>query len=192
MKANELVEFLIQADGPISARSLIEVSIHLPHRGSRWVASFRDERGQRVWQTTGLRDRKAALALARHWEREAKRKRAAQGAAPPRLTVRVRPGGTESQQGCLSQKEVAVILKISERAVREIEKRAIEKLRRHPLLKRVWREWQTGEVKEATYQDSRRWMLSRAECAAVYGLAKTPTERQVLKKLIALVQDDGE
>jgi hypothetical protein len=136
-----------------------------------------------VWRSTGLREREPALALAREWEADAKRKRTAQGAVPPRLTIRVRPGST-----CLSQKEVAAILKISERAVRQIEKTAIEKLRRHPVLRGIWREWETGEVEEATSRGSSQWLLSRAEIAAIYALARTPVERQAVRKLVAIAQ----
>jgi hypothetical protein len=148
----------------------------------RWVAAFRDANGRQVWRSTGLRDREPALALARRWEGEAKRRRAVQPAAPPKLTIRVRPGST-----CLSQKEVAAILKISERAVRQIEKTAIEKLRRHPVLRGIWREWETGEMKEATSRGSSQWALSRAEIAAVYALARTPFEQGALKKLLRLI-----
>ncbi|MCX6926223.1 MAG: hypothetical protein NT154_23900 [Verrucomicrobia bacterium] len=183
MRPNEIVEILIQADGPVCARALIEVSVHLPNRGTRWVAAFRDENGRKVWRTTGLRDRKAAMAVAQRWEADAKRERTAQGAVPPGPTIRVRPGST-----CLSQKEVAAILRISERAVRQIEKTAIEKLRRNPVLKGIWREWETGEMKEAAFQASSQGMLSRAEIAAIYALARTPAERQAVKKLIAIAQ----
>jgi hypothetical protein len=182
MEPHEIVEILIRAGGPVSARRLVEVSIHLPHRGTRWVASFRDETGRRVWRTTGMRDREPALALAKEWEADAKRRRAAQGALPPKPTIRLQSGST-----CLSQKEVAAILRISERAVRQIEKTAIEKLRRNPLLREIWRELETGEIKEATSRASSQWVLSRAEIAAVYALARTPAERQVLRKLLAFI-----
>jgi hypothetical protein len=183
MRPNELVEILIQADGPVCARALIEVSVHLPSRGTRWVAAFRGETGRKVWRSTGLRERESAMALAREWEADAKRKRLAQGAVPPRFTIRVRPGST-----CLSQKEVAVILRISERAVRQIEKTAIEKLRRHPVLQGLWREFETGEMKEAMSRGSSQWALSRTEIAAIYALTRTPEERQAVKKLIAIAQ----
>ena len=179
----EIVAILIETDGPVDARSLVEVSVHLPRRGTRWVAAFRDANGRQVWRTTGLRERQPALVLARRWEAQAKRQRAAQPAAPPKLTIRVRPGST-----CLSQKEVAAILRISDRAVRQTEKTAIEKLRRNPLLRDIWRELGTGEIKEAASRGSSPWALSRAEIAAVYALAKTPAERQALRKLLALTQ----
>src|ERR1035437_5982550 len=92
MGPHDIVEILIQADGPVSARRLVEVSVHLPNRGTRWLASFRDGTGRQVWRTTRMRDRSAALALGQRWEQEAKCKRAAQGAAPRKPTIRVRPG----------------------------------------------------------------------------------------------------
>lgn len=186
MQPHDIVEILIQTDSPVSARRLLEVSVHLPRRGTRWVASFRDATGRQVWRSTGLRDREPALALARQWETAAKRKRSGQGAVPARLTIRVRPGSAGQGPGGLSQKEVAAILRISERAVREIERRALDKLRRHPALKQLFREWQTGEIKEGALRAAPQWRLSRAEIAAVSALAETPIERQALRKLLAL------
>jgi hypothetical protein len=84
----------------------------------------------------------------------------------------------------LSQKEVGVILKLSERAIRAIERRAIEKLRNHPALKEIWREWQGRGIEEAHVPD---WHLSRAEIDALYHLARTSEERRVLRKLMALI-----
>ena len=189
MEPREIVQILIETDGPVSARSLIEVSVHLPRRGTRWVASFRDERGRHIWRSTGLRKREPALALARRWEAEAKRKRSVQTAVVPKLTLRVRPGGAEREHGCLSQKEVATIMRISERAVREIERRAFDKLRRHPALVSLWREWNTGELDETASPARRAQALSREEVAAVFSLARTPAERQVIQKLLALTQN---
>jgi DNA-directed RNA polymerase specialized sigma subunit len=131
MRPNELIEILIEADGPVCVRILIESSVHLPNRSSRWVASFRDENGQPVWKSTGARDKKTAMAMAKEWEQEAKRKRAAQGAVPRKPTIRVRAGSGEREAGLLSQQEVAAVLRISVRAVRAIEQRAFYKLRCH-------------------------------------------------------------
>jgi DNA-binding CsgD family transcriptional regulator len=183
----EIVKILIETDGPVSARRLVEVSLHLPRRGTKWVAAFRDANGRQVWRTTGLREREPALALARRWEAEAKRRRAAQPAAPPKLTMRVRPGSAERQEGCLTQAEVAALLRISQRTVREIEHRALAKLRSHPALKHFWREWQTCQIREMALRASRQWTLNRAEVAAVYGLARTPFERRAVRKLLALI-----
>jgi len=188
MEARQIVEMLLAADGPIGIRTLFDASVHLPPRGSLWVAAYRDDTGRPIWRTTRLRRRGAALALAKEWENEAKRKRAAQGALPRRPSIRVRPRSGERDLGLLTPREVATILRISERAVREIERRAFDKIRQHPAMREFWREHETGEVKEATAPTDSAWMLSRAEIDAVYALARTPTEQQVLRKLLALTQ----
>jgi hypothetical protein len=188
VRPNEIVEILIQTDGPMRARTLMDASVHLPRRSSRWVAAFRDETGRQVWRTTGLHEKQPALALAKEWEAEARRKREAHGPLPRKPTIRVRHGSGERELGLFSQKEVAAIFRISERAVREIERRAFDKLRRHPALKNFWREWQTGEIKETSLRVSKQWTLSRAEVAAVYALAGTTVERRALMKLLALTQ----
>ena len=187
MDPHEIVRILIETGSPVSARRLVEVSIHRPRRGTRWVAAFRDATGRQIWRSTGLRERESALAVAKEWEADAKRKRAAQGAVPPRLTIRVRSGSPEKERGCLSQKEVGAILGMSERAVRDVERRALEKLRRHPSLRDFWREWTTGDIKETRLPVAKQWTLSRAEIAAVNGLAQTPIERRALRKLLALL-----
>jgi hypothetical protein len=78
MTAAALSQVLLQPSAGLNARNLIEASVHLPHRGRRWIATFRDEAGTQVWKATGLTDRKAAQAIADELEAEAKRKRAAQ------------------------------------------------------------------------------------------------------------------
>ena len=190
MNGSDIVEILIQAEEPLCARDLIEASVHLPKRGSRYVAAYRGETGRRVWRTTGLRNRAAALAQARKWEIEAQRKRASQGPVPRKPTIRVRAGSGERELGLLTQKEVAMILKISERAVRQIELRAFEKLRQHPVLKEFWQEYQTGEIKEADLPQFNRCVLSRAEIAALYSLAYSAAERHALTKLLALAAEE--
>lgn len=149
MRPNEIVEHLLQAEGPLCARTLIDASTHLPRRN----------------------DRKPALAS---------------GSKPCKPTIRVRPGSGERELGLLTQREVAIILRISERAVRQIEKRAFDKIRRHPALREFWREWTTEEIKEAALSVSTERPLTGAEIAAVYGLARSPAERQALRKLFAL------
>jgi hypothetical protein len=67
-----------------------------------------------------LTNREAALALAEQWEEEARQRRKSADALPKKPTIRVRPGGAEHGVGLLSQREVAVLLRISERAVREM------------------------------------------------------------------------
>lgn len=184
MTATALVQAPRQGTHRPSARDILEASIHLPRRGRLYVASFRDENGRQRWKATGLSDRRAALIVAQEWEAEARRRRAAQIAPPSKALIRVRrPSGT-GEQLQFTQKEVALLLRISERAVREIEKRAVEKLRRHPVLRRLWREWQTGEIKEGSSSATGQ-QLSRSDIAALYGLVRTPAERELLSKLLA-------
>jgi len=180
MGPRRIVEILIAADGPVCVRSLVDASVHKPTRSTVWVAAFRDETGRRVWKSTGLRDSEAALTLASEWEAAARRKRPAQG--------RVSPRSSERQVGLMTQKEVAAILRISERTVRQIEKTALAKLRRHPALRNAWREWMSGEVEESSFTAGSGWALTRAEVAAVYGLTRTPEERRAVTKLLALTQ----
>jgi hypothetical protein len=186
VEPKRIVEILIAADGPVCVRSLVDASVHRPARSSRWVASFRDGTGRQVWRSTGLSDRRAALILAQEWEAQAKRNRAAQRALLRKPSTRVRPGSGEQHLGLLTQREVAAVLRISERAVREIERRAFDKLRR--ALRDFWREHETGEIREAAVPTPSAWTLSRAEAAAVYALAQTPQERQAVRKLIGLTQ----
>jgi hypothetical protein len=184
MTIPELLEVLLEAEGPICMEALIdEASVHLPRRGSVWVASYRDENGVQRWRSTGQRDRVAAQTIAGKLEAEARRKRAAQAPRPAKPTIRVRAGSAEHALGFLSQKEVAIVMKISERAVRAIERRAFDKLRRHPALRQFWDEWQGGGIEEAGLE----WQLSPTETAALYALARTPEERQVLRKVMALM-----
>jgi len=190
MQPDDIIEILLQSDVPVDLESLIdEASVHLPRRSTRWVAAFRDSTGRRAWRTTGFRDRTSALALANEWESRARRGEAVQPPSPGKAAIRVRPGSAERGVGMLSQAEVAIIMGISERAVRQIEQRAIEKLRRHPALRDFWREYTTGDVKEAALP-TRSWSeLTRAEVAALYGLARTSEERLAIRKMLDLMQD---
>jgi len=133
-----------------------------------------------------LTDARAALELATTWEEDARQQRLAQGGGTRKPTIRVRAGSAERQVGLLTQAEVAAILRISQRAVREIERRAFHKLRKHPALKTFWREWQTGEVEEAVGAVSCYGALTGAERAALYALVRTRPERQTLRKLLRL------
>ena len=121
------------------------------------------------------------MALAQEWERDAERRGG--GPRPPlKALVRVARGSGQPDTG-FTQQEVALILRISERAVRAIERRAVEKLRRNPALRALWREWSRGEIEEG-YRP--QWRLSPSEIAALYGLAQTSAERRVIRK-VALI-----
>jgi hypothetical protein len=179
MNARGFSQSLLQPGALPSARNVIEASVHRPHRGRIWVATYRDGSGRQFWRSTGLTDRSAAMIVAQELERAARRERSDQANLIGEPVVRLRHGSGKSGPG-LTQREVGLILRISERAVREIERRAIDKLRCHPVLRAIWR--QIGEaVGSAEDLD-----LSRAEMAALYALARTPAERQALRKLVSL------
>jgi hypothetical protein len=180
------------------ARRLLEASVRLPPRGRRWIAAYTGvEPGQQVWRSTGETNREAALAKALAWEAEAWRRRAALGvtARPPGIRVSRGEAGSlirvTSPVGPLSQKEVAMILQISERAVRNIEHRALAKLRRHPDLRELWSELagRTG-AEQPGVLENRETKLTPAEVAALFGLAKTTEEAQALTKLLAWIEGD--
>lgn len=177
--ADQIVEHLLEQD-------LVEATVRRPPRGTRWIAVYTGaEPGRQVWRSTGLVDRAAALALARHWEAEARQQRLATRARKP--TMRVRQGSPEAAAGMLSQAEAAAVLGISIRAVREIERRAFEKLRRHPALRRFWREY-AGQAKEQQVEEAVRAVLNRHEMAALMALARTSLERRAMIKLLVLAR----
>ncbi len=184
MTASQLVEVLLEPDAP-NASCIVEASVHPLLRGKVWRASFRDETGRQRWRSTGTTDRVLALARAKRWEREARHRRGAGPRPPRRALIRVIGGNGESAAG-FTQKEVAIMMQISERAVRNIERRAFEKLRRNPVLRALWHEWNQGEIEEQIVRRS-DWKLTPAEVTAVYALAQTPAEREVIRKVMALI-----
>jgi hypothetical protein len=187
MNAQSIVQILLETDPPPPAWRLIalaEASVHRPRRGKVYIASYRNEHGKQVQRTTGQRARAAAQAIADDWEAAARVQRAAQPAPPNKPIVRVRPGSAERAGGLLTQREVAMLLRISERAVRVIEQRAFDKIRNHPLLRQFWNEWRGRGLDEAGGPDG---ALSRLEMAALYSLARGPEELQVLRKVVLLM-----
>ena len=193
MNARTIVAELLGGDERGIARQLLEATVHLPPRGHRWVAVYTGvEPGKQVWRSTGLTNRKAALAQAEKWEAEAKRQRAALVLKPARPLLRVRrrevgaSSSVTSEVGPLSQREVALILKISERAVRAIERRALEKLRRHPKLRALWAELSDQDrVDEPNLAEKLDAELTPPEIAALFGLVRTAEEQQALENLLA-------
>ena len=79
MTSTTLVEILLAGGQRPSAKALIEASVHLPKRGRRWIATYRDGSGRQFWKSTGLTDRRAALIVAQKLEQDARRVRAEQG-----------------------------------------------------------------------------------------------------------------
>jgi hypothetical protein len=174
--AIEIVETLLRALDAPSAKALIEASVHRPKRGTLWFATYRDGSGRQLWRSTGLTDWRAALAVAQALEKAARRARAEQGELGGPV-VRARPPGSG-----LTQKEVALLIGMSERGVRAVERRALEKLRRHPALRAFWREWiDEGATSTLGLE------LTAAEVAAIYGLARTRAERWVVDEVMSLV-----
>jgi Sigma-70, region 4 len=178
MTMEMLVRTLLDANGSSCIKRVIkEASVHLPHRGRRWIASFRDQTGQQRWRSTGQTDRREALAVAQEWEKAARR------AQPGQVDPMPPPRSGRSNVRQFTQKEIAILMGLSERAVREIERRALRKLKQHPAVRALWREW-VGEGATSTVDLE----LTDAEIAAVYGLARTPDEQRALDKLMALVR----
>ena len=84
------------------------------------------------------------------------------------------------RKGLLTQREVAMVLGLSERAVRDIERRALAKLRHHPSLRKLCRE--LGIIEEA-YPGN----LSLEEIHALFGLTRTPEEQRALAHVLLLI-----
>lgn len=82
---------------------------------------------------------------------------------------------------------MAALLGISVRAVRQTERRAFEKLRRHPALRRFWREYAGLEKAGQSVEETGEEVLSDVELAALMALARAPTERRALVKLLDLI-----
>ena len=76
-----------------------------------------------------------------------------------------------------------MVLKMSERGVREVERRAFKKLRNHPLLREIWRQYLAGDLEEQAMEP-----LTRAEIEALFALARTPAERAAIGKVLRLIQ----
>ena len=158
-----------------------EASVHLPKRSRVWVAAYTGPQGGQTWRSTGLTDRNQALLVARKWEADARAERARIGASPRRPGIRVSHRAPVNGSDPLTQREVAALLKISERAVKAIERRALQKLRNHPLLREVWQQFLAGELDE--YQSD----LIPEELAALFNLVRTNEERAVLHKILAML-----
>jgi hypothetical protein len=82
----------------------------------------------------------------------------------------------------LTQKEVAILLNISERGVRAIERRALQKLRNHPLLRQVWRDYVAGELKE------NQEALAPNEIQALLNLTRTREERRLIQRIVMMIK----
>jgi len=176
MTASRIVKVLLDQQPGIQI-PVNEATVHL--RGTVWVASFTGPTpGERVWKSTKLKDRQQALGLAKQWEAQARQERRASGHLFRKPIVRVRHPKSGRVAGQFTQREVAQILGMSERGVREVERRAFSKLRRHPLLKKIWQQHLTGELDENTRR------LTPAEITALFALTKSRSEVRLIQKLL--------
>ena len=154
----------------------------MPKRSRVWQAVFTGPEGGQVWRSTGLTNREQALLVAKKWEREARAERVKFGQSPRRPAMRVRRTTPFTGTGPLTQREVAVLLNISERAVKAIERRAIQKLSNHPVLRKVWQQFLSGEL------DEDHPILTSEEFEALFHLARTMEERLTLQKVLHLIR----
>ena len=208
MSATKLIEWLLQeqplskipqakihtplpSEGPSAAEVIVEIlldnaplseaTVHRPKRGSVWVASLTGAGGGQTWRSTGLSDRAQALLVARRWEAQARAERARLGRTRRKAVLRVRHSEPGTGAG-LTQEEVAQLMRISVRAVRNIEKRAIRKLFNHPVLRQLWRDYSAGDL------DEQQLRLTAAEIDALFALTRNPEGRQVIQKVLRLTQ----
>jgi hypothetical protein len=193
MTPQQLVKLMLASDNAVSTASLMaEASVHLPRRGTRWIASFRNEFGRQQTKTTSRTEYLEALAIARQWEAEARKRRTPQSNPPKGASFRVAPGSSERDLGCLTQREVAAIMNLTERGVRQIEKRAIEKLRRHPAFGHLWRQYLAGELDESVFAPSMGSSLSADEVAVLITLTSGPFERRALHKAVLIINANSQ
>jgi hypothetical protein len=182
MRPSEIITWLLGGSDWVQ-QILGEASVHRPRRGKVWMATFTEPAGGQAWKTTGTTDHAAALAIAREFEAAARAQRAKFGSArtPRTIYTRRSPGNPGSG---LTQQEVAVLLGISERAVRAIERRAIRRLAQHPKLRELWRQYLAGELTEDGHT------LSEPEIEALLGLARSQAELETILRVLEIVQGD--
>ena len=130
-----------------------------------------------------------------------------------------RPSGItdpDTHQVPLTQHETALLLGISVRAVREDERRAFEKIRRHPAMRTLWRQYAADKQRRSTgtfdapspversmrrsgklhtihdievpdLEEDILERLTKEEKEAVLGLAKSEDEVRLLLKIFRIV-----
>jgi hypothetical protein len=170
--ASRIASFLLH-ESPLADVMVCEASVHRGKRSLVWVASFTGPAGGQIWRSTGLTNRTQALLLARRWEMTARAQRSLSG-----RRSRAYATGVEG----LSQREVAILLGISERAVRLVERRAFQKLFSHPALRRIWRQYLAGEL------DEHQAALTAEEIRALFKLVRNIQEWLVLQKVTRLIR----
>jgi DNA-directed RNA polymerase sigma subunit (sigma70/sigma32) len=174
--ASEHVVKELLGDMPVT-----EASVHRSKRSKVWNAVFSAPAGGQTSRTTGLINRDQALLVAKRWEAEARAQRTKLGGTAKRTILRVRRSANSTGFGPLTQKEVGMLLNLSERSVREIERRAFRKIRDHPLMRGIWQDYLSGEL------DEHQPTLSQEEIEALFHVARTPEERHLLQKVLRLI-----
>jgi hypothetical protein len=134
-----------------------------------------------VCEASGVGNRDQALLLARKWEAQAREHRASLGQTAGPSILRIRRLASSARSGPLSQQEVGLLLSMSVRRLREFQRRAFAKLRNHPLLRHVWLQFLTGDLGE------RQPALTSEETEALFQMARTPEERRLMRKILALI-----
>jgi len=177
--AKSLVRILLDEAG---AGEVCEASVHRPRRGRVWLATFAGPGGGQTWKSTGVTSRAQALLLAKHWETQARLQRARLGGTAKKPIWRVRSPAGSTGIGPLSQKQVGLLLGMSERGVREVERRALQKLRDNPLLRRVWQKYLGGELDEEQLNPSAQ------EIEALFNLVSSTEERRLIEKVLSIIQ----
>jgi Sigma-70, region 4 len=182
-KAATTIVSTLLGEQSLATTPVCEASVHLPRSGSIWVAAFTGPNAGQVWRSTGLTDHDEALRLTRKWEAEARAQRLNLGGtrSTPFLRIRREQPGS-ARLGPLTQREVAQLLKMSERGVRAVERRAFKKLRQHPLMRQVWQQFLAGEL------DEHQLGLTQEEIEALFNMARTPEERFLIEKVLRLIQ----
>ena len=130
---------------------------------------------------SGMDIRDQDLRLAKEWEAQAREYRASLGQTPGKIILRARRSASSARSGPLSQREVGLLLIMSVRRMREVQRRAFAKLRSHPLLQQGWAQFSTGDL------DERQPALTSEESEALFEMARTPEERRLMREVLALM-----
>lgn len=170
-----IIDFLLSDEEDTT--TVLEASVHRSAHSRVWQAVFTGPGGGQVWRSTGLTNRQQALLVARRWEAQARaeRQRRWRTARKPLVRAGEQPVG-------LTQREIALVMKLSERAVRQIERRAVRKLLAHPELRQAWQDYLSGQLEED------EGVLTPEEVEALLSLVRTPEEKFVIQKVLRLMQ----
>ena len=180
--ARQILEFLL-SDDPMVDLPIVEARVYRSPRSRIWQATYTSAEGGQEWRSTGLTDKAQALRLARQWERDARAERERRGRLTRKPLLRaIRQCPTGEGIRPLTQEEVALVLKLSVRSVRAIEKRAVRKLMQNSQLRQVWAAYLAGEL------DEDEATLTQEEIEALFALAYTAAERRLLRSILSAVQ----